>query len=162
MLLGTLSQANAAKSQAQAQEQASLYNAQLAERNATVARQQAQAEAAQHDRESRLRISQAVAQAGGQGLDLTGTVLDLVVDSTAQAERDRQTILYKGELRAMGYDSEAALDRFGAGNARARGESEYGSTLIGGLAKTATLFAPGYSIGGGLGSSPKAGGGTAP
>lgn len=156
-VLGTLSAANSQKQQAEASAQASLYNAQIAQRDADIARQQAAADAEMQATDARRRI--ATMQAGfAAGGAVSGSALDVLADSATQAEKDNQTIKYKGELRAMGYESTAALDRFSAGNARVRGQDAFTSTLFSGFGSVGSKFigggGTGYSIAGGsLGTS---------
>lgn len=162
MLLGGVQQASAQKQQAEASAQASIYNAQVAERNAAIVRQQAGADAKLQERDARRRIDGATAQFAGSGFDLSGSALDVLADSATQAELDNQTIKYRGELRAMGYESDAALDRFAADNARRRGQSAFTSTLFSSFGQAVgKVGLPGYSISSGLGSG-TASGGTAP
>lgn len=159
-VLGSISSANAQKQQAEASAQASIYNAQIAQRDAVVARQQATADAALHARDAQRRISSMVAGFGASGTELSGSALDVLADSATQAEQDNQTIKYKGELRAMGYESTAALDYYAADNARIRGKQAYTSALFSGFGQAIGKVGglPGFSIGSGLGAS----GGTAP
>ena len=96
-VLGTLSAANSQKQQAEASAQASLYNAQIAQRDADIARQQAAADADMQATDARRRI--ATMQAGfAAGGAVSGSALDVLADSATQAEKDNQTIKYKGDV----------------------------------------------------------------
>lgn len=128
--VGALSSGNAASSAAE-------YNARLAERNAQISRDQAAADAEQQQRHARLVIGTARAGYGASGITLEGSPLDVLAMSASNAELDRQSILYRGELRGMGYDSEAALDRQRASTANTQGFFGAASALLTGGAKAA-------------------------
>lgn len=115
---------------------AAAYNADIAKKNAVLARQQAQAEVVQLDRETRLRLGDIRAAAGGAGVQLDGSVLDILGDVAAQSELERQNAVYAGELRAMGFDSTAAMETQRGKAARATGFIRAGTALLSGGAQT--------------------------
>lgn len=161
-LLGSFAQAQGAKSSANAQAQAYEYNARIAENNATIARQQAAADANMIARDITRRQGTMAAGYAAAGLSPEGSPIDVLAFSASEGELDRVTTLYKGEVRAVGYQNEANLARFGASSARAQGSARSSEILIGGFGKAIGMFPAGGFGGGGVGSSITVGGGTAP
>lgn len=116
--------------QAQATAAAANYNAQVADRNATVARQQAAADEVRQRSVNSRRLGSIRAAYGASGVTMEGTPLEVLEDSAAQAELDALTIRYKGELAAIGANDEATLQRSRAKNARAEGNISAAGTLL--------------------------------
>lgn len=115
-----------------AQEAAYNYNAQVQEQNAKVAQQKAAYEAdKQAQRIRRLNATQRAAYAAS-GINLSGSALDLMEDSTTQGEMDRLAILYGGDVEAANARNEATLSRFQGKAAAAAGTSAAFGTLLGG------------------------------
>lgn len=123
-ITGAISQSRAAK-----------FNAQLAERNAVIAGQQTQAELAMQRRHAAKAIGGMRAAYGASGVAMEGSPLDVLEDSVAQAELERQNIGYQGVLRAQGYQVDASLSRAGARNAAAGGYMNAASSLLSGGAQ---------------------------
>lgn len=98
-----ISTGNAARKQGE-------YNAAIATRNAGAARDQANADASAQQRMAYQKMGAARAGYAASGITSEGSPLDVLSVSAANAELDKQNILYKGELRAMGYDDTGALD----------------------------------------------------
>lgn len=121
--------------QGQTQKRASNYNRQLAEQNAVAARQQAAARQKQHDRETTLRLGAIRANQGAFGGAMEGSALDVLGDTAAQLELQRQNIEYAGELQARGYDSTAVLDQVRGESAARAGTIGAGASLLGGAAQ---------------------------
>lgn len=132
---GTIFQAIGTLQRGQAAKAAGRYNAEVAERNAATARRQAAMDAETQKRESDKRLGAIVAGYGASGVTLEGSPLDVLASSASEAERDRQTILYKGELRAMGYEADAEIERFSGDNAARASYTKAGSELLIGGAK---------------------------
>ena len=127
------------------------YNAAIGERNAGLARSQAAADADAQQRHARQVIGAARAGYGASGITLEGSPLDVLESSAANAELDRQNILYKGELRAMGYSEGAALDRVRGDSAQRAGYEKAGSAILMGAGKyygnQAVKPTAGYEVG---------------
>lgn len=122
--IGAIQQGQAAKASAN-------YNAAIADQNAQLSRQQAQANATQQARENYLRmgaIRAAQGHSGGEGG--SGSVLDVIGDVAMQGELQKQNILYQGELQARGYGNTAALDRSQGKNAVTSSYFAAGSALL--------------------------------
>lgn len=114
---------------AQANSAAANFNAQVSERNAVVARQQAAADEARQRSITQRRLGSIRAAYGASGVTMEGTPLDLLEDSAAQAELDALTIRYKGELAAIGAGDDATLQRARAKSAREEGTWRAASAL---------------------------------
>lgn len=139
-------------SQAQQAKATGEYNAAIGARNAGIAREQAARDAEAQHRGAVRAIGAARAAYGASGVTLEGSPLDVLESSAAEAELDRQNILYKGELRAMGYGETAALD-LSRGKAAARsGYAQAGSAILMGAgnyygSRPAKTAQSGYSLG---------------
>ena len=70
---------------------------------------------------------------GESGTGVSGSILDVLAESTENAELDMMNILYGGELQARGFESTATLDRMAGKNAKRAGLfSAASNALIGG------------------------------
>lgn len=143
MAVGTLMSAASQAQQARDAKKAADFNASIAERNAGIARQQAAQDAMLQQRQARQQFGAATAAYGASGVTLEGSPLDVLEASAASAELDRQTILYKGELRAMGYTDDATISRVQGQSAYNYGMGQAASTLLKGAGQT-------YSMGRGM------------
>jgi hypothetical protein len=135
---GSVMSAMSAIQQSEAQASAMKFNAQVADRNAVAARQQARFDAEAQDKLGRMKIGAIRAGYGSAG---AGSSEDVLAMSISNAELDKQSILYKGELRALGYTDEAALDRYGASVAITQGRQRAASEIIGGAGRAAGIYA---------------------
>lgn len=127
-VVGAIGQSNADK-----------FNSQVAAQNATVAQQQAQA-AAKMQRENALKALGATTAAyGASGVSMEGSPLDVLANSASNAERDRQNILYQGQIRAAGYQDQSQLDSMASSNDLIEGGFKATGTILGGGAKIASL-----------------------
>lgn len=96
--------------QASAAKDAAEFNAAVNRNNAITARQQAEADAKEQERDKRLRAGANRASLGGSGVSVEGSPLDVLGDIAAEEELDRLKILHNGELRATGFENNAQLD----------------------------------------------------
>ena len=126
--LGSIQQGNAAK-------QAANFNAQVANNNAIAARQNAAANAKRLEREARLRAGANIAASGASGVQVSGSVMDLLEDNAMEEELDRLTILHQGELQASGLESSATLLRAEGSAAQRAGFTGAAGTLLSGAGK---------------------------
>lgn len=108
-------------SQAQQQKAASKYNEKVAENQAIASRQQAASNAEMQRRSAAKKVGSMQAAYAASGVSVEGSALDVLEESARNAELDRQNILYGGELRAMGSESTAALEKSRASNAMTSG-----------------------------------------
>jgi hypothetical protein len=128
MVAGTAISAVGAIQQGQAQQKAANYNAALAERNGVIARQQAAENAKRQERINRKKLA-----TSRNSL----VSLDVLEDNAKEAELERLSIIYEGELAAQTGSANAALLRTrgrsaaGAGYASAAGVLLEGGVKIG-------------------------------
>lgn len=119
MLAGSVISAIGATQQASATATADLYNANLNQANATVAMDQANQEAARFERSANKQLGTQRANFGATG-DVTDA-LSVLADSESQIQLDSATIKYNGEMKRLGYQMQAGLDRMGAKTAETQG-----------------------------------------
>lgn len=135
MIAGAVISAAAAIRQGQAAKAAAEYNVKIGEQNAALARDEAQAQMRQQERETYLRLGAIrAAQGKAGGAQGEGSVLDVLGDVAAQSELERQNIAYIGELKARGYTNTATLDRFQGINAERQGQLRAASEMLNGVA----------------------------
>lgn len=134
-IAATVISAVGAISQAVSARNAAKYNAAVAERNAVISRQQAAANEAAQRRDAFRAMGRIRAGYGAAGVATEGTPLDVLEDSAAEAELDALNIRYKGEIAAMGYESEAQLQKTRAKSALVTGVFNAGSALLSGGAQ---------------------------
>ncbi len=137
---GALISTIGAISQGISQSNADKFNAEAAERNAILARQQAAQDAEAKNRENRRRLGSIRAQIGAAGLDAEGSPLDIIESSAFEAKLDELNIIYKGELRAAGFLDTAALDRQSADVAIGQGILRGASGFLTGAGKTSRII----------------------
>ncbi|MES2348491.1 MAG: hypothetical protein V4641_13090 [Pseudomonadota bacterium] len=114
--------------------QASTFNSQVAEQNATVATSQGEADAVQQRRVNELRMGTIRASYGASGLTMEGSPIDVLSSSAAQAELDVQNIKYNAALKAQGYTNNATLDNMRAEGASAAAGSASSNGMFGAAA----------------------------
>ncbi len=120
------------------------FEAQVAERNAKVARSQAQIDAEDARRDVRRRLATIRAAYGSKGFSLSGSPLDILEDQAAEGELSAQREAHAGELIAIGQTDKARAARVEAKALR----SSALPGLIGGLAGTAGRTAiAGFDLG---------------
>lgn len=134
----TAAVAYGAYQQGQASSNAAKYQAQVSQRNAGIARQNAALQAKQQDRLNRLRLGTIRANAGAAGgVANEGSALDIIADSAIQGELKRQDIIRAGEIKASGFEAGASLSTFEAGQAATSGRIGAGAALLQGASSTA-------------------------
>lgn len=119
----SIQQGQVASANAKTQANFADYNAKVADTNATIARQQAVANEESQRRSAALVLGRQRAGAAEAGGGLDGTAGDLYAQSLSTADLDAKNILYMGELKGRGLDSDAALQRSGAGAYRSNASS---------------------------------------
>jgi len=132
------------KHQAQLQE----FNAKVAENNAILSRQGAEADADTIDRQRRIALSkQAVGFAGSNVVINEGSTLEVLGDTAAEFELDRLNRLHQGQVQSNAQRIQATLNRNNAQGLLAQGSAAasagrtaaFGTVLAGG-AKLAGKF----------------------
>ncbi len=142
MMAGAGISAIGAISQANAQQAASSYNARLREIDAGVALEQADRDALQIRRAGERAQGSVLAGFGASGIATDeGSPLDVLSMSASEAKLDEETVLYKGRLKASGYQGAAALERYSGDTAQKQGYLNAASYLIGGAGKAGATYA---------------------
>ena len=118
----------------QAQERALNYQAAVQERNAQIARQNAEYDAQRQSARLRRAIGSQRAAVLASGIQMEGTALELQQDTVQQAEMDRLAILYGGEINYQNARSEAELSRMQGKAAGQAGATAAFGTILGGAA----------------------------
>lgn len=117
--------------QGKAAKAAAEFNAKVAEQNSQIVREQTIQEVRQFDREQYLRIGAIrAAQGKSGGVANEGSVLDILADTAAQGEIQRQDIIYQGALAERGFQNTAVLDRFEGDAAARQSRLAAGSELL--------------------------------
>lgn len=127
-------QAAGAIQKARADEQAARYNKAITNRNASIARQQTEADVISLRKAQFKEFGAIRAAVAASGVTMEGSPLDLIESGVSEAELDIQRLRYSGELKAMGYESDAALYEMGGKNARRAGYYNAASALLTGAA----------------------------
>lgn len=109
----------------------------LGDRNARILEQRAKSERegqalleGQKRRLIRSRIGTQVAAVAGRGIKLSGSPLDVMVDSLTNAELDISIDKYNSEVTARGFESQAGMTRFEARQASAKKRFKAGRTFL--------------------------------
>lgn len=157
-MLGAIFSAAGAVSQGASASAAGKYNAEMGWQNAQIARQTAKDQAIQQQRENYLRLGDMQASIGASG-GTGGSFLDVLGDSAAQGELERQNIIYRGSVRsnmlahgASLSEAEAAAGEKG-GYLKAAGEllrGSYGSVRAAGSNTTGYTPSANYNSGAGM------------
>ena len=111
------------------------FNAQLAERNAAIARERAFSSAARLRRQQRRDIGGATAGFLASGIQLTGGPLDFLADLAAEQELEARLVEAGGLIEASGLTAQASISRFEGEAARTAGFLSGAGTILGGAAE---------------------------
>jgi len=131
----TLLGAAGAIQQGQAAKQAAEYNAQVQEAQAKVAQDQGAAKATEISMRTRQRLAASRAAGLESGLELDGSVGDVLDTVQKQGALDQLTALYDSNLRAQGLRQSAEAERAKGSNAVAASYIGAGSSLLTGFSK---------------------------
>ena len=127
--------AGGALAQGQAQSQAASYNARIAENSAANARAAAAVEAERERRRAfQITGAQSAAYAKG-GVTASGSALDVIGDTAAQAEYDALLVTYGGEMKAANAQGEAGAQRFMGDAATRSSYFSAGSSILTGASR---------------------------
>lgn len=119
----------------QAAQAAGEFNAQLAERNATIARQRAGSAAERLRRQQRRDIGAATAGFLAGGVQLPGTPMDFLADLAAEQELEARLVEAGGAIEASGLTAQARISRFEGESARTAGFLSGAGTILSAAAK---------------------------
>jgi hypothetical protein len=129
---GTLAQGQAAKNAAE-------YNAKVQEQQAEITNQQAGAKATEIAQRTRQKMSGVRAASIESGLELSGSVNDVLDTVQTQGTLDAMTAIYDGTTRAQGLRNSAALERSKGKSAVTASYLGAGSSLLTGFSKAYTV-----------------------
>lgn len=122
--------------QGQAAKAAADYNAQVANNNAIVAEQQSQSQAMVQGRRAMMQNGGLLANMAANGVEVgEGSPIDILSQSAANAEMDRQNIVYNGRVKAQSLRNQAQLDTFQGETAQSNGFMSAAGTLLSGGSK---------------------------
>jgi hypothetical protein len=144
-MAGGLMGAMGAQAQGQSQVAAQEFNAAIAGRNAGLAREAAAHDASIQERQARMQLGSIRAAYGASGVRAEGSPLDVLEMSARHAEQDRQQILYKGELKALGYEDTRTLSLYSADSAKKAADWGTASSLLTGVTGAFKMGAMGRS-----------------
>lgn len=114
--------------------QSANYNAKLAERNAEISQRQGELEADRLDRDGRRQRGAITAAYGANNIvGGEGSPLDVLENSFTIAEGDKQLAMYNADIKAYGYNAEAAAQKQAGKTALTKGLFSAAGTAIGGL-----------------------------
>jgi hypothetical protein len=119
--------------QGQAQKKMADYNAKIQGQAATTRRQQAAFEADRLRERNRLLAGAQIAGASKSGLDISGSVSDVMNDSAVSGEMNALAAIYKGEVTANQYNASAELSKAQGDAAVQSSYYNAGSTLLSGI-----------------------------
>lgn len=140
--LGAIQAGNAQAANFQSQAEAQRYNAAIAENNAKASAEQANAaEEAQRRKAAAIR-GEAMAAIGQSGTGYDGSNLDMLRQSSANAELDALNIRYQGQMNYSGLMAQSEMEQRAAlqsgrnaSDARAAGYVGAATSLLSGAAK---------------------------
>lgn len=110
--------------------EASRYNAEISRQNASMVEASGALDAARQRKQVSRLIGTQKALYGGAGVELTGSPLDVMINTAAEGELDAQIIEYNTKVKSMGMMSQAAYDEKLAGIYERSGIFKAGSTLL--------------------------------
>lgn len=127
--------------QGQQQSDALNYQAKIQSKNAYEATAAASLNADRQDLIAAKSIGGTKAGYAAAGVDASsGSVMDVLAASAANAELDRQNIIHGGDLRAVNYENQASMDRLGASNAIKASYFNALSSLVGGASSAVSNY----------------------
>lgn len=159
-VMGAISQANTARQNAKAQQNAANYNAEVSRQQAQSALQVSTAQQLAQNRRARQIAGAGRAAVAQSGTGFGGSNQDVLDQSGTYAELDQLNLAYEGSMRARGWQSQAELDAYqgrvagaNAKRATAAGILGAGSAIAGGWSSmfpSSGTTARGSLVGGGL------------
>jgi hypothetical protein len=111
-------------------QKAANYNAKLIEAQARQAAEASSYDEAALRRQQRQEIASQVASIGSRGLDVSGSIVDVIRQNAANAEMDALALRYRGQIEQAGYKSQAQMKRYEGKQALYSGIAGAGSKLL--------------------------------
>lgn len=137
-----------ALSTAKAQSDAASYNAATNEIQAKQASDQAAYAAGEEAKKTRQRLAAQRAGAAQSGVDLSGSILDVMGATAAQGGLNYLTSIYNGDVNATSLQNDAKLNRARASDASIAGYVNAGSSVLSGIADVYKRKGNSLSVGG--------------
>lgn len=120
------------------------YQQQVNEQNAKASREAAQAKIENQRRQAKFTYGAQLARLGGMGALAEGSPLDIMGQSAGQQEYDNMVTEYEGEVQAIQFQQEAALNKYkadiaeynlglNATTAVVSSAAKYGDSILGGI-----------------------------
>lgn len=126
------------------------YNATLARNNAAAADQAGQQEAGRLYDQHRRAMATARATQGASGADVNlGSPVDVMADLAGQAALDEEIARWRGRRAAAGYRNEAASQQYQGQMAASTAWGRAGAMLLTGFGRFGSPYTPSYATGGG-------------
>ena len=117
------------------------YNAAVAEREGEAAAQKAEYEAEASARKFKILMGKQRASYAKAGVDIaSGSPLLMLAAQAEEAEREREAILYGGDIAQRGAQGQATMSRFQGRQAAIAGKLAAGSTFLTGLGNVGTDY----------------------
>lgn len=130
-LVGGIVSAVGSLAQANAQANAAKFNAQVAKQNRDATLEQTTNEIQDQRSKNRRMLGAMRAAYGANGLEMSGSPLDVVSDTTTEMEYDVAKMKYIGRVKAVGYANQAKLYEAEADAARTSGIIGAASSMLG-------------------------------
>lgn len=128
---GSLQAAYGAEEAGAASATAANTNAAIAQSNSQSAIAQAQQDVTVQERQNYIALGQIKSGYGASGVTGdSGSALDVLASSAGAAELTKQTIAYKGRMKALGYAEQSELDTRAGQTAMQQGEEKATSYLL--------------------------------
>lgn len=120
-------------SAAKASSDAAKYNADVNALQAKQAGDQAAYQAGLEAKKTRQRLAAQRAGAAQNGIDLSGSILDIMGETAAQGGLNYMTAVYNGDVNATSLQNDAKLNRARASDATMAGYVNAGSSILSGI-----------------------------
>ena len=140
MAAATAASAYASYSSGKAQQEASEYNAKVAENQAKQAQDAAKIKAENYAEEARRRMASNRAHYAASGVTMERTPLLVMMSDARTMEKDLQRIKYGGDIESTSFLSEAGLNRMVGKQAYQQGMIGAGVSLLSGASKMTNYY----------------------
>lgn len=148
--MGAISKARTERRNYEAQASALEYNAEVSRQQAGSALSESAAAQLAQNRQARAVMARSRAAGVQAGIGTGGSLSDVLGQSETLAELDRLNIAYEGTMKARGFLTQADLDTFNAGRARANAKSATRQGYFSAVTSALSAYAgAGGSFGGG-------------
>lgn len=146
-VVGQLQQSNAAEAEAKRSAQIAERNAELARQDRALAMRTAELAAADRAREQRRQLAEIRASMGASGLEFSGSPVDLLWDTSIEQALDVKRTMFEGDVRGregsievLNYQEQASADRARAKSIRSSKYTSAGATLLSGGSRAYSSF----------------------